>query len=155
MATRKPQHDPDEVDVVPPDPPPPDAASPRTRSPQATGTEDPGQRRLGEPRPNEPPAAHDPLNPINQNADPEVRKVRDLEGKLSDKFSTLVEKNDKGEYKGGLQTLVARYLESHGRWETVTHRDHQGARLSNTLVGCACPICDDARAALKLDVPED
>src|SRR4249920_2113961 len=122
------------LDVAPPDPPAPDAAGAHTRTPQALGTEDPGERRLGEPKPGEPSAAEDPNNPINQNADPAVRKVRDLEGKLAEKHARLVEKNDKGEYKTGLATLVARYLESHGRYETVTHRDHAGARLSTTLV---------------------
>lgn len=138
--------------AVPPDPPPPDAAAPRTRTPQALGTDDPGQRRLGEPKPGEPSAAEDPNNPVNQNADPEVRRVRDLEGKLAEKMARLVEKNDRGAYKTGLDTLVARYLENHGRWRSVTHRTSEGAIVADTLVGCECAICDDARAALKLDV---
>lgn len=142
--------------VKPPDPPPPDAAGPATRTPQALGKEDPGQRRLGEPKPGEPSAALDPNNPINQNADPAVRKVREMEEKLGEKHAALVETNDKGEYKSGLQTLVARYLESHGRHAAATpHRDANGNVLSAELVGDACAICADARAALHLDVPED
>lgn len=156
MPTRKPGDgalDRDEIDVHPPDPPPPDAAGAHTRTPQALGTEDRGQRRLGEPRPDEPPAAEDPNNPVNQNADPAVRRVRDLEGKLAERMTKLVERNDEGEYKTGLDTLVARYLENHGRWQSVTHRTSAGAIVADTLIGCACPICDDARAALKLDTP--
>lgn len=152
MATRKIDDD-KPVEVVRPDPPPPDAAGAHTRTPQALGTDDPGQRRLGEPKPGEPSAAEDPNNPINQNADPAVRRVRDLEGKLAERMTRLVEKNDKGAYKTGLDTLVARYLENHGRWQSVTHRTSEGAIVADTLVGCACPICDDARAALKLDIP--
>lgn len=151
MPTKKPAHAPDTVDVVPPDPPPPDAAGAHTRTPQALGTEDPGQRRLGEPKPGEPSAAEDPNNPINQNADPEVRKVRRLEGVLSERLGNLLERDEKGHYKSGMNTLVARYLESHGTWEHVTHRDVGGARVADVHVGCACAICDDARAALKLD----
>lgn len=154
MVTKKPGDGAlDRPDHVPlPDPPAPDAAGAHTRTPQALGTEDPGQRRLGEPKPNEPSAAEDPNNPINQNADPEVAKARRIEGRLAERFNRFVERDKKGEYKPGLETIVARYLENHGRWQTETHRDHAGARQQDVLVGCACPICADARAALKLEV---
>jgi hypothetical protein len=46
--------------------------------------------------------------------------------------------------------LVARYLEQHGQWETGVHNTHLGLRQVRTLRYCACPICTDARAALKL-----
>lgn len=46
--------------------------------------------------------------------------------------------------------LVARYLEQHGQWETSVHNTHLGLRQVRVLRYCECPICTDARAALKL-----
>lgn len=61
----------------------------------------------------------------------------------------------------GATALLARYLEQHGRWETHTARIKTSADgvadggaitvETRVLVWCACPICADARAYLKLE----
>lgn len=133
---------------APKDPPAPDEAADFRRSPTAMGTEDPTARRLGEPRPDEPPAAADPNNP---NRVIDAVKAVPIADKDDKKLARLAGTDSDGHPKKTAEALVARYAESHGRWQTVTARTHTGAGNARAFVWCDCAICQDARAHLKME----
>jgi hypothetical protein len=68
-----------------------------------------------------------------------------------ERLDKLLATDKDGAHKTGLDVLVARYAEQHGSWRTHTHRNSEATWELREMVWCGCPICADARVALKLE----